>query len=461
MRYLYILSFLLLSGLMMAQEPIRYGKDQCAFCGMTIRDPHHAAIALSNDNVILKFDAIEGLINYLKEHDEADFAQLWVADYANKGSWAEASTATFMISKKVPSPMGAFLSGFASEAEARKTVKKKGGALYTWEEIKRKFKDSRFGLSDHRHDHQRPDGQAPIGVMGDHLHPKGGLMASFRYMHMAMDGYRQSSAGIESSEILNSYMVAPQDMTMNMYMLGMMYAPSHRVTLMLMQNYVENDMALINRMGMGFSGNSSGFGDMRVSALVGLGEWGNQSLHLNTGINLPVGSITERGDTPMGTDMKMPYPMQLGSGTYDLSLGMTFQGKAVRHSWGVQQVSVIRNGRNSQGYRLGNEINGTAWFAYRVLGKVSLSFRMDASKMYGIRGADVELNPMMVPTANTTNFGFERVRTFVGANLALAESGFFEAVKLGIEAGRPILNKVEGMQMDESYMVQIGLRYSH
>ena len=139
MRYLFILSFLLLSGLMMAQEPIRYGKDQCAFCGMTIRDPHHAAIALSNDNVTLKFDAIEGLINYLKEHDEADFAQLWVADYANKGSWAEAPSATFMISKKVPSPMGAFLSAFEKLENREQILSDKGGDAHDWQTLRETF----------------------------------------------------------------------------------------------------------------------------------------------------------------------------------------------------------------------------------------------------------------------------------------------------------------------------------
>ena len=34
----------------------------------------------------------------------------------------------------------------------------------------------------------RPDGNAPIGVMADHYHHKGGVMLSYRYMNMNMKG---------------------------------------------------------------------------------------------------------------------------------------------------------------------------------------------------------------------------------------------------------------------------------
>ncbi|MCE7992111.1 MAG: transporter [Roseivirga sp.] len=461
MKRLLTYCLMLITVSAMAQEKVQFGKDQCAFCGMTIRDHLHAALAVDNQGTTYKFDAAEGLINFLKEHNEADFKTLLVADYAHKDEWADAPAATFLISKKIASPMGAFLSAFADKADAEKVLKKKGGAIYNWEEIKRKFKDSRFGLSDHRHDHHRPDGQAPIGVMGDHLHPKGGIMGSFRYMRMDMDDYLQSSQSIESAQVLSNYMVAPQNMTMDMYMLGLMYAPSYRVTLMLMQNYVQNEMDLVSRMGMNFSTRSAGLGDMKLSALIGLSEWNNKSLHLNTGVSIPLGSVAERGATPMGDNMKMPYPMQLGSGTYDLILGATFQGKAAKHSWGIQQINTLRSGRNSEGYRLGSEFKANAWIAYRLFQNVSFSFRLEGTKLNGIHGIDPELNPMMVPTANINNSGFERLRSYVGANIAMAQSGWLENFKLGVEVGTPIVNKVQGMQMDENYLVQVGLRYSH
>ena len=38
----------------------------------------------------------------------------------------------------------------------------------------------------------RPDGHAPIGVMGDHIHREGEIMFSYRAMMMNMSGLRKA-----------------------------------------------------------------------------------------------------------------------------------------------------------------------------------------------------------------------------------------------------------------------------
>jgi len=40
----------------------------------------------------------------------------------------------------------------------------------------------------------RPDGHAPIGVMGDHTHEAGEWMLSYRYRLMFMDGNRDGTS---------------------------------------------------------------------------------------------------------------------------------------------------------------------------------------------------------------------------------------------------------------------------
>ena len=72
----------------------------------------------------------------------------------------------------------------------------------------------------------RPDGHAPIRVMGDHYHQKGEIMFSYRFMPMWMDGNLQDSDAIGNEGIHQNHMVAPQEMWMNMHMLGAMYAPT-------------------------------------------------------------------------------------------------------------------------------------------------------------------------------------------------------------------------------------------
>ncbi len=70
----------------------------------------------------------------------------------------------------------------------------------------------------------RPDGNAPIGIMGDHYHGAGSLMFSYRYMYMNMEGNRAGSVKVSDSHIFqNNYMMAPQNMDMQMHMFGAMY----------------------------------------------------------------------------------------------------------------------------------------------------------------------------------------------------------------------------------------------
>ena len=56
----------------------------------------------------------------------------------------------------------------------------------------------------------RPDGHAPINVMGDHYHNKGEWMFSYRIMSMGMEGARSGTKDLSLNTIHQNYMVAPQ-----------------------------------------------------------------------------------------------------------------------------------------------------------------------------------------------------------------------------------------------------------
>ncbi|HZJ36694.1 MAG TPA: nitrous oxide reductase accessory protein NosL, partial [Gillisia sp.] len=58
-----------------------------------------------------------------------------VADFMNPGQLIDANKATYLISKNIPSPMGAYLSAFQTKEAADKTKMKYEGKLYTWEQI--------------------------------------------------------------------------------------------------------------------------------------------------------------------------------------------------------------------------------------------------------------------------------------------------------------------------------------
>ena len=95
----------------------------------------------------------------------------------------------------------------------------------------------------------RPDGHAPISVMADHYHGKGGWMFSYRFMNMNMEGLLSGSNSISNDAAHDAgYMVTPLKMPMQMHMFGTMYAPSDKITLLAMASIINNDMDLQMRM---------------------------------------------------------------------------------------------------------------------------------------------------------------------------------------------------------------------
>lgn len=120
-------------------EAIGFGVEECSFCKMTIVDRQHAAQMVSKKGKQFKFDAIECMLNDLsKKENIGDYGIFLVSDYGNS-TMTSAASATFLISKEIKSPMGAFLSAFASKVKAEETLNNYGGQLYTWEEIKSKY----------------------------------------------------------------------------------------------------------------------------------------------------------------------------------------------------------------------------------------------------------------------------------------------------------------------------------
>ena len=167
----------------------------------------------------------------------------------------------------------------------------------------------------------RVDSHAPLGVMGDHTHEAGEWMLSFRAMRMVMDGNRTDTARVPADGVLVGYPVTPLRMPMDMYMVGAMYAPTDRLTLVSMVPVLDISMDHRTRTGVEFTTESGGIGDVKMSALVGVAAGARQRAHLHLGVSAPTGSIDERGETPAATNVRLPYPMQVGSGTWNVLPG--------------------------------------------------------------------------------------------------------------------------------------------
>ena len=326
----------------------------------------------------------------------------------------------------------------------------------------------------------RPDSHAPIGVMGDHVHKKGEWMMSFRTMRMSMHGNRNGTSSLSPEDIVQTQTnafaampmqpanlrVVPRKMNMEMQMLGAMYAPTDRVTLMAMTSYKNTEMDHLTFMGgMGvqrlgtFTTETSGLGDTQVSALFQLGSGIYASWHGTLGVSLPTGDNEEIDEilTPMNIrpTVRLPYPMQLGSGSFDLISGLTYSNHSAKLGWGSQWRSVLRVKDNSDNYRLGDEHQLSTWGSYMVAPSVSLSGRLTYMHKGNIRGKDA-LIMAPVQTADPNRHKRQRLDAGMGANWILSNENY----RLGLELTVPVWQRLSGPQMETDWGLSLGLQWS-
>lgn len=301
----------------------------------------------------------------------------------------------------------------------------------------------------------------PIGVMGAHSHHEGGWMLSYRFMRMEMDGNLDGTDSVSTP--LPGFMVSPLKMTMDMHMLGGMYGVSDDLTVMVMVPIL--DISMDHRINMGpmmgteFTTEADGVGDTKISGIYDLSNNGKQSLLLNFGLSVPTGSIDEEDGTPasMDQDVQLPYPMQLGSGTYDFLPGITWLNDINGSQLGVQALATLRMSDNDNGYTLGDRYMLTSWYSHEVTPAFSSSVRVSAETWDNIDGIDDQLNPMaptMVPTARTDLRAGTRVDLLVG--ISWDTGGHLTGHRLAAEVGAPIHQDLDGPQLETDLIFTLG-----
>jgi hypothetical protein len=321
----------------------------------------------------------------------------------------------------------------------------------------------------------RPDEHAPISVMGDHTHAKDGWMLSYRYMNMQMDGMRSGTDRISSSDVFASgYTVAPESMTMDMHMLGVMYAPTDKLTLALMANYIDIEMDhrivsqmaanMINGGDTTFTTQSSGLGDLKLNALYRFYLEDNRKAHFGLGLSLPTGSIDAKDTLPAmngARNQQMPAPMQLGSGTFDLLPSLTFVQQFDTWSYGAQARGVLRlEDENANDYRLGHEFELVSWAGYNLTDWLGINSGLSYTHKGQLKGQQKDVGTMgpngrSVTTAFNENYGGERLDAIFGLNLYLPK-GMLKGHRIAADVRHPLWQDLNGLQLETDLVVTIG-----
>jgi len=300
----------------------------------------------------------------------------------------------------------------------------------------------------------------PVSVLTSHIHNHGEWMIGYRYMNMDMDGNLDGTSHVSTASVLTDFAITPTAMRMESHMMSLMYAPSDDLTVMAMLPYKILSMDHLTRTGMTFTTRAEGIGDLTTLANYVVFR-APQNRHLFTvqgGMSFPTGSIDERDQTPAGPNQKLPYPMQLGSGTYDLKIGANYQYFKNLWSLGAMGLGTIRLGENDNDYRLGNVLELGSWVSYEWFDWLSTTFRLKGKSWGNISGADPDLNPAIIPTADPDRRGGTRIDTLFDIELYVP-AGKWKGNRFGIGFGVPIYQNLDGPQLETDWIATAGWQW--
>ena len=324
----------------------------------------------------------------------------------------------------------------------------------------------------------RAIGHAPIGVSADHYHKKGESMISVRHGYMNMSGNIFDGSSITNAEILMmpnplsnmpaNLSVIPKDMSMQMLMIGGMYAPSDSITLMAMGMFVSKDMnlntyqAMMNRNFLGgFNTSSKGISDLSLGVLYRIKEDENSRLHGELTFQHSIGENEKKGTvlTPMNVnaEMVLPYGMQIGDGSSKIIIGFThLRDINQKFKWGNQvrrKFSVAK-----KDWAFGNQTELNTWVQYEVSQMLSLSTRIKWTQQSEISGSNTNISAP-VQTANTENYGGKDTYIGFGINY-LAHFLPGKKDRLALEFLTPINQNKNNLQMKSKSQVMLGYQKS-
>lgn len=328
--------------------------------------------------------------------------------------------------------------------------------------------------SEHSHHaHHHHGSGVPAGVMFDHVLPNSGdVMVGYRYMYANQAGATQNGASIVSDPIIvhngcgtKQCFVTPNEMSMNMHMLDLMYAPTDWLTLMLMPQFMDMHMTMRPLNGAPESPSmttplgaaiihaahehtTGGVGDTGMFALFNAFKFPNQQINVSLGVSVPTGDAEIQLRDTHRVDLGfIHYGMQLGSGTWDFKPAVTYTGNVDEWSWGAQLNGTKRlESSNKAGFALGDIFQATGWGSYSWTNWLATSVRGVYTLQGALQGAYKGVYHQIGSMDYANSYGGRFVDVGFGINASMPD-GSLQGNRISFEWLQPVHDDVNGYQL--------------
>lgn len=284
-----------------------------------------------------------------------------------------------------------------------------------------------------------------------------GFQAGVLFKREVLDGYKSGSQSLSYDDVLfqppeprtdKNYPVLPTVIEQQTLVVNLSFGIDEKSTASISLPYIEQNTDHLSIVPGydAFNIASSGIGDIAINYQRLIHHNANRKISIALGLSMPTGSIDEKGDTPRAEgDQQLPYTMQLGSGTFDIPLGINFSKSNEDYSAGVNLYAKFRFGENDRNYRLGNKFAATAWAKYEGWLTFEPTLKVTYINWGEISGQDDEITvpgnfPYPAGITDPSNYGGQQIN--LSANL-LAYLGDQQA---NIEVTLPVYHDLNGVQ---------------
>lgn len=312
------------------------------------------------------------------------------------------------------------------------------------------------------------------------------LKISPSFMHM--EGLRDGTDHVSAADLLGmpvvggvptgKYMAVPTQMDMAMLNLTAGYSFTDDFFAGAMVMWKDNDMDMRFNSAMqtltgreGFTMKSEGFGDTMLMAKYRLFTDDplipKSQVSALFGLSVPTGSINQKNDrhpVPIRRDEQLPYGMQLGSGTFDPTLGLLYQGSSSPLWWGANASYTAHLYDNKRDYRLGDEFRVDLYSMYQLSYNFLVQLQLNGQWQDSISGEMDEAesgesghvipgnpaSPYATPLWDPDNYGGTQLFTTLGFQWQPAPLNIID-----VSVGLPLYRNLNGPQLETDYRVML------
>jgi len=282
------------------------------------------------------------------------------------------------------------------------------------------------------------------------------------YTAREYEGYNRGSSELthpqvqfipgHTSRTHENYPILPTEITQQASILSLTYAFSGGYQVALDLPFIKQSTDHISIVSgyEQFNISNQGLGDIGISFQDLLFRDQQHNLQYSLGLSLPIGSIDETGDTPRAAgNQQLPYTMQLGSGTWDLPLGVYYRQQQANWSWGINLHGKWRTGKNDRDYRLGHHGSLSLWAQLESNHTFQPMLKLILEQAGSIQGRDQEITlagefPFPANITDPANFGGKKVKLGIGSDIHLSNRQH-----LLLEFFVPLYQDLNGIQIRE------------